>query len=65
MFEFAKEMYFDESALGNESLRDSSLLRILRSTAITAGSLKESKTRFSLSNTKDFLDRLKVFLQEK
>ena len=46
MYEFGKEMYFDEKALGNKSVRDKSLIRLLQSPAIMAGSLKESKATF-------------------
>ena len=43
-YEFAKEMCFDEKALGNRSTGDKSLIRLLKSPAIMAGSLKESIT---------------------
>ena len=33
-YDFAKEMYFDERALGNKSTRDKSLIRLLQSPAI-------------------------------
>ena len=36
MFEFAREMYFNERALGNERVRDESLLRLLQSPALMA-----------------------------
>ena len=39
MFEFAKEMSFDEKALGNKSTRDKSLERLLKSPAIMASGI--------------------------
>ena len=36
MFELGEEMYFDEKALGNESTRDKSLIRLVKSPAIMA-----------------------------
>ena len=41
LFEFAEEMYFDEKDLGNKSTWDKTLIRLLRSPAIMAGSLKK------------------------
>ena len=65
MFELVKENYFDGSALGNESTRDQSLIRLLKTLAIMAGSLKESKTRFLSSNPNKLSDVLKLILFEK
>ena len=65
MFEFAKELYFYERALGDKRVRDESLIRLLQSPAIMGGSLKESKTRFLSSNPNELCDRLKLLLQEK
>ena len=43
MYDFAKEMYFDEMALGDKSSRDHSLFRLLNSAAIMAGSLEKKR----------------------
>ena len=43
MYEFAKEMYFDEKSLSNKSTRNRSIIKLPKSPAIMAGSLKESK----------------------
>ena len=41
LYEFAKRMLFDEKALGNKSTRDKTLIKLLKSPPIMAGSLKE------------------------
>ena len=56
MYEFAKEMYFDEKALDNKTTRDKSNKRLFHSTAIIAGFLKESKTRFISSSPNELCD---------
>ena len=65
MYDFAKEMYFDDKTLGNKNGRDKSLIRLLKSPTIMAGSLKESKLRFLSSNPNELCDRLRLLLQEK
>ena len=65
MYDFAKEMYFDEKALGNESAWDKSPIRLLKSPANMARFLKESKTRFLYSNPNELFDRVKLLLQWK
>ena len=40
MFVFAKQLYFDEKALGSESTKVKTFIRLLNSPAIMAGSLK-------------------------
>ena len=62
--ESAKEMNFDEKALGIKSTRDKTLINSLKSPAIMTGSLKkisfskpkETKTRFLSSNPEKFYD---------
>ena len=39
MFDFAKEMYFDEKAPGNKSSTDRSFIRVLKSPAIMASGI--------------------------
>ena len=73
-YEFAKEMYFAEKPLGNESTRDKSLIRLLKQPGIlisvsgVSSAHKEksfSKTKFLWSNPHELCDRLKLLLQEK
>ena len=76
--EFAKEMYFDEKAVGNKSGRDKTPIRLLKSPATMARSLKrklssktktknleESKTRWLSSDTNERCDRIRCLLLEK
>ena len=68
IFEFAKEMNFDEKALGKKSTRDKTLIRLLDSPFIMAKSLQKesfSYTRWPSYNYNEFCDRLKLFLQDK
>ena len=73
MFDFAKEMHFDETALGNKSTRDESLIRLLKSPSIMifASSVSSSHKKKSFLNTRclssdpyECCDRLKLLLQE-
>ena len=45
MYEFAKQMYSDEKALGIKSTRDLSLIRLRKSPAIMAGSARKSRPK--------------------
>ena len=63
MFDFAKEMNFDKSRVGNKSTRDRTLITLLNSPAITA--LGVSNTIFLSSDPDEICDRLKLLLQEK
>ena len=65
MFEFTKEMYYDERALGKKCFREKPVLRILQSPAIKVGCLKKSKTIFSSSHPCELCNRTKLLLQEK
>ena len=56
---------FDGKALGNKITWVKSLIRLLKSPANMAGSLKESKTRFSSSNHNELCDSMKLSVQEK
>ena len=70
MFEFPKERYFDEKALGKKSTRDESLVRLLESPAMMADSLKkkssskakETDTWFLSSDPNEFFVRLNSLL---
>ena len=63
MYDFAKEMHFDERRVGNKSTRDRTLMKILNSPAIMA--LGVSKTIFLSSDPNELCDRLKLLLQVK
>ena len=63
MFDFAKEMNFDKSRVGNKSTRDRTLITLLNSPAITA--LGVSNTIFLSSDPDELCDRLKLLLQGK
>ena len=74
MYEFAKELFIDERAIGNKSTRDKSPPSLLKSPGVmisasgfTSCYKKKSfsKTRFSSSVANELCDKLKVLLQEK
>ena len=62
MFDFAKEMHFDMKAAGNKSIRDRTLINLLKSPAIMASGVT---TIFLSENADELCDRLKLLLQEK
>ena len=66
MFDFAKEMYFDEKTSGNKNARNKSLIRLLQSPAImvSASGVSSSK-RFLSSNPKEICGSMRKLLQEK
>ena len=63
MYDFAKEMHFDQKALGNKSTRDKTLIKLLKSPARMASGVP--KTIFLSSDPNELCDRLKLILQEK
>ena len=63
MYDFAKEMHFDERRVGNKSTRDRKLIKLLNSAATMASGV--SKTLFLSSDPNELCDRLKLLLQEK
>ena len=63
MYDFAKEMHFDKSRVGNKSTRDRTLITLLNSPAIMASGV--SNTIFLSSDPDELCDRLKLLLQEK
>ena len=63
MYDFAKEMHFDERRVGNKSTRDGKLIKLLNSPAIMASGV--SKTIFLSSDANELCDRLKLLIQEK
>ena len=63
LYDFAKEMHFDERRVGNKSTQDKTLIKLLNLPAIMASGV--SKTIFLSSDPNELCDRLKLFLQEK
>ena len=63
MYNFAKEMNFDKSRVGNKSTRDRTLISLLNSPAIMASGV--SNTIFLSSDANELCDRLRLLLQEK
>ena len=63
MYDFAKEMHFDQRRVGNKSTRDKTLIKLLNSPTIKASG--SSKTIFLSSDPNELCDRLKLLLQEK
>ena len=62
MYDFAKEMHFDQKAVGKKSVRDRTLINLLKSPAITASGVT---TIFLSEKADELCDRLKLLLQEK
>ena len=63
MYDFAKEMHFDQNAPGRKSTRDNTLITLLKSPAIMASGI--SKIIFLSSDPNELCNRLKLLLQEK
>ena len=63
MYEFAKEMHFDERRVGNKSTRDKTLIKLFNSPAIMASGI--SKTIVLSSDPNELCDRFRLLLQEK
>ena len=63
MYDFAKEMHFDERYIGNKSTRDRTLIKLLKSPTIMASGV--SKTIFLSSDPNELCNRLKLLVQEK
>ena len=65
MYDFAKEMHFDQNAVGNKSIRDRKLIKLLKSPGLMVSASGISKTIFPSSDANELCDRLKLLLQEK
>ena len=65
MYDFAKEMHFDQKAVGNKSIRDRKLKKLLSSPGLMVSASGISKTIFLSSDPNEFCDRLKLLLPEK
>ena len=63
MYDFAKEMHFDEGGQGRKSTRDRTLIKLLKSPAIMA--LGVSNTIILSSDTDELCDRSKLLLLQK
>ena len=64
MYDFAKEMHFDERAVGNKSTRDRTLKKLLKSPGLMV-SASGIATIFLSENPNELCDRLNLLLQEK
>ena len=65
MYDFKKEMHFDQNAVGNKSIRDRKLIKLLKSPGLLVSALGVSKTIFLSSDPDELCNRLKLLLQEK
>ena len=65
MYDFAKEMHFDQNAVGNKSIRDRKLIKLLKSPGLMVSASGISKTIFLSSDPDELCERLKLLLQEK
>ena len=65
MYDFAKEMHFDKKAVGNKSIRDRKLIKLINSPGLVVSASGISKTIFLSSDPNELCDRLKLLLQEK
>ena len=65
MFDFAKDMNFDQRAVGKKSIRDRTLIKLLKSPGLILFASGVSKTIFLSSDPVELCNRLKLLLQEK
>ena len=65
LYDFAKEMHFDQNAVGNKSIRDRKLIKLLNSPGLMVSASGVSKTIFLSSNPNELCDRLKLLLEKK
>ena len=65
MFDFAKEMKFDERRVGNKSTRDITLANLLKSPGLMVSASSVSKTIVLSSDPNEICDRINLLLQEK
>ena len=65
MYEFAKEMHFDERRVGNKSTRDGTLIELLNSPGLMVSASGISKTIFLSSDPNELFDRLRLLIQER
>ena len=65
MYDFAKEMNFDTTALGNKSTQDRTPIKLLKSPGLIVSTSGVSKTIFLSTDPDELCNRLKLLLQEK
>ena len=65
MYDFAKEMNFDVRGPGRKSIRDKTLMKLLKWPGLMVSASGVSKTRFLSTDADELCDRLKLLLQEK
>ena len=65
MYNFGKEMNFDQKAVGKKSTRDKRVIKLLKSPGLIVSASGITKTIFLSSDPDELCDRLKLILQEK
>ena len=65
MYDFAREVKFDQKAVGKNSTRDITLIILLNSPSLLVSASGVSQTIFLSSDANELCDRLKLLLQEK
>ena len=65
MYDFAKEVHFDQKAVGKKSTPDKTLIKLLKSPGLMVSASGVSKTIFLSSDPDELCDRLKLLLQER
>ena len=65
MYDIAKEKNFDLKAQGNESIRDRTLINLLKSPGLTISASRVSQTIYLPSDPNQLCDRLKLLIHEK
>ena len=63
MYDFAKGLHFDERNVGNKSIRDRKLIKLINSPGLMVFASGVSKTIFPSSDPNEICDRLKLLLQ--
>ena len=64
-YDLAKEMHFDQKAIGRKSIRHQTLIKLLKSLGLMSSASGVSKTIFLSSDPDELCNRLKLLLQEK
>ena len=65
VYDFTKEMHFDQKAVGKKSIWDRKLIKLLNSPSLMVSASGISKTVFLSSDPNDLCDGLKLLLLEK
>ena len=64
-YDFAKEMHFDQKAVGNKSTREKTIIKLLKQPGLMVSASGVSKTIFLSSDPDELCNILKLILQEK